>query len=87
MDDEDDLDDPGVQDEIADDQGVLEVEDEAVPLISGGLAGIQHNFQHVCEAFASGFLPLVLFGSNRKRRKEVSELEKQIGDGTGRKEN
>lgn len=76
------------QEEITDDPGLQEVQDEDVPLAAGGIVGgLQHNFQHVCEAFASGFLPLLLLGSNRKRRKEVSELKKQIDDGSGRKDN
>ena len=75
-------------DETTDDQILQEVGDEEVPLAAGGIVGgLQHNFQHVCELFASGFLPLLLVGSNRKRRKEVSELKKQLNDGTGRKKN
>ena len=75
------------QEEITDDQGLQTIEDEEVPLAAGGIVGgLQHNFQHVCEAFASGLLPLFLLGSNRKRRKEASELKKQVNDRSGRKD-
>jgi len=45
-----------------------------------------HHIQHICELFTSAFLPFFYVGSNRKRRKKVSELKKEIDERTEGKE-
>ncbi len=68
--------------------GLEEIEEEDVPLAAmEAVSGLQHTFQHVCELVASGILPFFLLGSNRKKKKELSELKDQVEGKTGRKEN
>ncbi len=65
-----------------------EIEDEEVPLAAmEAVGGLSHTFQHICELVASGILPFFLLGSYRKKKKELSELEDQMEDKTGGKEN
>lgn len=79
--DEEDLGEEDV-DGSEDGQGLREIGDEETPLAQAALAGgVQHHFQHILEVGVSGLLPIFLAGSNRKKKKEVSELKKQLEDG------
>jgi hypothetical protein len=65
------------------DQPMQTVNDPDTPLADMAVAnGLVHNIQHICEVFASAFLPFFYAGSNRKRRKKVSELKKEIDEKT-----
>ena len=69
------------------DQPQQEIEDEEVPLTDLAAAnGLLHHIQHACEVFTSAFLPLFYVGSNRKRRKKISELKREIDKKTERDE-
>jgi len=64
------------------------VEDEETPLANMAAAtGLVHQIQHVCEVVASGVLPFLFAGSNRKRKNRLSELRKEIDEKTEGKEN
>lgn len=74
----DEEDPSGVEDEAAD--GLLNIEDEETPLAAAALGGVQHTVQHLLELGGAGILPIFLAGSNRKKKKEVSELKEQLKD-------
>jgi len=58
------------------------IEDEEVPLADMPLvSGVQHTVQHILELGGAGLLPLLLAGSNRKKKKEVTELKKRLENG------
>ena len=60
-------------------QELQEIEDEETPLADMALGnGVFHQIQHICELAASGLLPVLFAGSNRKKKKEVSKLKEQL---------
>ncbi|MFG6364995.1 hypothetical protein [Schaedlerella sp.] len=66
---------------------VQPISDPDTPLVDMALTnGLIHHIQHICELFTSAFLPFFYVGSNRKRRKKVSELKKEIDERTEGKE-
>ena len=60
-------------------QELQEIDEQETPLADMALSsGVFHHIQHICELAASGLLPIFLAGSNRKKKKEVSELREQL---------
>nr|WP_300858568.1 hypothetical protein [uncultured Acetatifactor sp.] len=79
MDDEEDVQAPVEQPE--EDQETVTITDEEVPLADmGSTPNVKHTPLHYAELILAAVLGGAYFGSNRKQRKEIKELKKELGD-------
>lgn len=62
-------------------QETVNITDEDVPLADmGGTPNAKHTPLHYAELILAAVLGGVYVGSNRKQRKEIKELKKELGD-------
>ncbi|MCI9096464.1 MAG: hypothetical protein HFI95_09795 [Lachnospiraceae bacterium] len=68
--------------ETDDQESFVELDDEEVPLADAAALAQSagHGISHIIEIVATGVLSVFVAGSNRKQKKEISELKKELDD-------
>jgi hypothetical protein len=68
--------------ETDDQEAFVELDDEEVPLADAAALAQSagHGISHIIEIVATGVLSVFVAGSNRKQKKEISELKKELDD-------
>lgn len=71
----------GLAEQLVGGQGLTSIEDEDTPLANMNLPhAIRHCILHIIELILAAIMGGVYVGSTRKKKKEIAELKKELGD-------